>query len=93
MKTKQILTEQQIELLGNAYDSTLGTKDYLKYKCEQYFKGKDGSWKFAGWGSPACYKASCVYLKIVRGETYIYKFDNTTRIKLNAACKELLNIA
>lgn len=88
-----MITEQQIKLLGDAYEQTLGTKDYLKYKCEHYFKREDGNWQFVVWGSPACYKAEYVYLKTVRGETYIYRTDNSSRIKLNDACKELLGIA
>ena len=90
---KNFVTDEQVKLLGEAYESTLGTKDYLKYSCEHYFKGKNGDWKFAIWGSPACYKAEYCYFKNVRGETYIYTLDNHSRIKLNDECKKLLNIA
>ena len=88
---KTMITEQQIELLNEAYKSTLGTENYLKYKCEWYFKNKNGVWKFSIWGMPFPYSKG--YFKTIRGETYIYNINGTERVKLNSACKELLNIA
>ena len=89
---KNMVTEQQMELLRDAFEATQGTPDYLKYKCEWYFKSsKSGQWKFTIWGSPASFNKG--YFKKVRGETYIYSMDYDERIKLNEECKALLNIA
>lgn len=86
-----MVTEQQIELLNDAFKATLGTPDYLKYKCEWYLKSsKSGQWKFSIWGNPCPFKAG--YFKVIRGEIYIYSMDNEERIKLNEDCLELLGI-
>ena len=89
---KTYITEQQIELLRDAYESTLGTSNYTKYSCEWYFKSKKtGKWKFSVYGSPASFNKG--YFKTIRGETYIYNsLNNDERVRLNDACKELLDI-
>jgi hypothetical protein len=88
---KIFITNQQIELLQDAYKSTLGTPDYTKYSCEWSFKNKKtGQWKFSVWGSPCPYEKA--YFKKMNGETYLYSMDGDERIKLNEACKELLEI-
>ncbi len=84
------ITEQQIELLRDAYESTLGTSNYTKYSCEWHFKSKKtGKWKFSIYGSPCPYKKA--YFKKVRDELYLYSEDDE-RTLLNEACKELLDI-
>ena len=88
---KNMVTEQQMELLRDAFEATQGTPDYLKYKCEWYFKSsKSGQWKFSIWGSPASFNKG--YFKVIRGEIYIYSMDDEERFKLNEECKELLEI-
>ena len=89
---KNLITDEQIILLRDAYEKTLGTPDYLKYSCAWYFKSsKTGEWKFAIWGSPWHFTSG--YFKKVRGETYIYSMDGKDRVQLNEACKKLLKIA
>lgn len=85
------ITEQQIELLRDAYKSTLGTSNYTKYSCEWSFKSKKtGKWKFSIYASPCPYNKA--YFKKVRGGLYLYNEDGDERILLNDACKELLDI-
>ena len=88
---KVYVTEQQIELLSDAYQSTLGTPNYTKYRCAWWFKSRQtGQWKFSIYGSPSSMTGG--FFKKVRGEVFIYSKDETERIQLNEACKELLNI-
>ena len=85
------ITEQQIELLKDAYESTLGTSNYTKYSCEWHFKSKKtGKWKFSIHSSPCPYKKA--YFKKVRDELYLYNEDGDERTLLNDDCKELLDI-
>lgn len=92
MKKLNMVTEQQMELLRDAFAATLGTIDYHKYSCEWYFKSrKTGQWKFGVYGSPAAFNKG--YFKTIQGETYIYSMDKDERVRLNSACKELLGIA
>ena len=79
---KVYVTEQQIELLKDAYKSTLGTPNYTKYSCEWHLKSKKtGKWIFSIYSSPCPFKK--VYFKKVRGELYLYDEDGDERILLN----------
>ena len=90
---KVYITDEQIKTLEKAWDSVVGTSDYTKYHCEWYFKShRKNNWTFSGYGSPA----RKGYFKKVCGETFIYldadDYGDFRRVKLNEACKELLNI-
>ena len=84
---KFFVTKEQFRVLSDAYDKTLGTREWCKYACALSVKCNNGSWKHTVYAAPVFNKG---YFKRIGNDSYIYNVDGTERFLLNDECKNLL---